>query len=241
MRRIFGAMVSVVFLCIVGYQPTSVRAAGKGKNIPVIITLADQLSDAIRSDGGGPYRDGVGSIVAYISPSDGGALIVATSTFPASGRKLQYYFGNCVADCTGFPFLTGSAVSQILAAPRSGTGTPITDGFMGMLVGQELDGFNHIRVLGQADEWTLCMKPDPNDTTSFCSNASPTDQTYMRIKRVQSNVWEMFATDTTPGGRRDVAALLKTTGNNKRKVTTNEGSYSMPFSMTVTCVNANCS
>ena len=110
---------------------------------------------------------------------------------------------------------------------------------MGMLVGEELDGFAQMRILGQPDEWTLCMKPDLNE--NFCSVASPTDQTYLRIKRVQTNEWLMFAAETTPTGRRDLAALLKTTGSGKRKTVSDEGTYSMPFSVTVTCVNASCS
>ena len=233
---IFGTTLATVLLAL-GLSPDGLQAAKAAKNIPLRVEFADGASDNIRSDGFGTYQDGVNGAVAYINSALHWSLTFATNTFDTGGRQLNFFFGNCLLplpEICDYPFLSGNAVAQIQAAPRDVNGLPITNGLLGMPVGQPLRAFIQLRVLGQPDEWTLCMKPE---TDGFCGLSD--NSTYARIVRVSSNLWE-FSSTTEPDayGGSDVADLLKTTGNGKRKMVSVEGTFSMPFRFTATCVNA---
>jgi hypothetical protein len=104
-----------------------------------------------------------------------------------------------------------------------------------MDVGQTLRAFYQIQVRGQPDEWTLCMKPE---NAAFCAN-SP-NGTWGRVTRVRSDMWEFFAASEPDawGTRSDVADLLRTSVVRGKQTITLEGTYSLPFRFTATCVIA---
>jgi hypothetical protein len=232
---IFGTTLATVLLAL-GLSHEGLQAA-RAKNIPLRIQFADGASDNIRSDGIGTYQDGVSGVVAYINSAFGWSLTFATNTFDTGGRQLNFFFGNCLLQLPEIcdpPFQSANAVAQIQAAPRDVNGLDVTNGLLGMPVGPQLRAFIQLRVLGQPDEWTLCMKPENDGFCALSDNA-----TYARVQRVSSSSWEFLSTATPDTyGRSDIADLLKTTGNGKRKTVSVEGTFSMPFQFTATCVNA---
>lgn len=218
-----------------------IEARRPPSNVPLQIEFASQASDKMRGDGA-VYEHGIGSVVAYIDrSSNSSALIFATDTGSGTGgRTLEFTFDRCLLeppDTCKSPF--GStptfAPAGVLAAPRTATGGAVTNGLLGMTQGQTLPAFFQIQVKGQPEEWTLCMKPEG---TGFCAN-SPTG-VYGRVTRQRLDAWDFYA-EAAPdawGPSSDVADLLSTTGSGRRKVISMEGTYSMPFHFTATCVNA---
>lgn len=239
--RLFTSVTALLATVLLALGPgeTRLQAGKPSTNIPVTVAFADGTTDNILSDGLGEYKDGVNGVVAYIAASNG-ILVFASNTSGAGGRQLQFNFGSCLVHCTAFPFLAGSAVAQVQSGPKNADGTTRANGLRGMVVGEELRTYVSVRVLGQPDEWTLCLNPPSG--SGFCGINS-TDGTRARIVRVRSDAWEIFGTtDLDAAGRSDAADLIKTAGVGKNKTNTNEGTYSMPFRFTVTCVNpTNCS
>ena len=213
-----------------------IEARRPPSNIPLRIEFASQASDKMRGDGA-IYEHGIGSVVAYLNSS---ALIFATDTGAGTGgRTLQFIFDSCLLappDMCQSPFGSTPAYAPagVLAAPRTATGGAVTNGLLGMDVGQTLKAFYQIQVKGQPEEWTLCMKPE---ASGFCVN-SPTG-VYGRVTRQRLDAWDFYAESGADalGDRSDVADLLSTTGSGKRKVISMEGTYSMPFRFTASCVN----
>ena len=214
-----------------------IEARRPPSNVPLRIEFADEVSDKMRGDGG-IFEHGIGSVVAYIDRSSNHPpLIFATDTSGRGGRTLQFIFDSCLLappDTCGSPFGSAFAAAGVLAAPRDAAGAPFTNGLLGMGVGQTLRAFFQIQVKGQPEEWTLCMKPESSD---FCAN-SP-NGVYGRVTRHRPDAWDFYASNVPDewSPRSDVADLLSTTGSGKKKVISMEGTYSMPFRFTATCVN----
>ena len=60
--RTLSVLVTILSAFVIGSTSTatqSVRAAGFSVGLPCSVTVADRPGDAILSDGGGPYVDGV--------------------------------------------------------------------------------------------------------------------------------------------------------------------------------------
>lgn len=230
-----GTALAALAIALGGEQ--RIEARRPPANIPLRIEFADQLSDRMRGDGG-VYVHGVNAVVAYIDRSSNSPLIFSTDTGSGSGgRTLAFIFDTCLMtapDTCSSPFPAGFAPAGVLAAPRSATGGPVTNGLLGMGVGQTLRAFFQIQVKGQPQEWTLCMKPEAE---GFCVNAP--NGVYGRVTRQRPDAWDFYAVDAPDawGARSDVADLLSTTGSGKRKVIALEGTYAMPFRFTATCVN----
>lgn len=228
---------SVATLLILLGAEHRIEARRPPSNVPLRIEFASQASDKMRGDGA-IYEHGIGSVVAYIDRSGHSPLIFSTDTGSGTGgRTLQFVFDSCLLappDTCGGPFESAFVAAGILAAPRDSAGGAITNGLLGMGVGQTLRAFFQIQVKGQPEEWTLCMKPEGS---GFCAN-SP-NGVYGRVTRQRLDAWDFYA-DSAPdawGSRSDVADLLSTTGSGKKKVISMEGTYSMPFRFTATCVN----
>jgi hypothetical protein len=201
-----------------------------------MIQFADLGTDNIRSDGGGVYQDGVNGVGAVINVGSNGALGLGMGTGP---RRLNLFFGSCLLaapDVCNYPFLSGNVAANVIAAPRDAAGTSIASGLLGMPLNVVMNMF--VQVWWDGGEWTLCMKPEGEGACSL------SDAPYARIVRVRADAWEVFAS-TAPdalGARSDVADLIRKTGVGKKKTVSVEGTFSMPFRFTVTCViAANCS
>jgi hypothetical protein len=232
MTLLGGTALATVLMVLGGEH--GLEARRPPSNVPLRIEFADQGTDRMRGDGG-PYEHGIGSVVAYIDRSANAALVFNTDTSGSGGRRLWFDLGSCLLEpnetCQS-PFVSGFAAAGILAAPRDG-GAAITNGLLGMGLGQTLAAFFQIQINGQPEAWTLCMKPEDS---GFCAN-SP-NGVYGRVTRVRLDAWDFHAEAGPDGARSDVADLLSTRGSGKRKVITLEGTYSLPFRFTATCVQA---
>lgn len=237
MRLFLSGLTLIVTAWLTVPAGTLAAAPNRPKDIPVSVTFVDGGTANIQSDGNGAYRDGTGGVVAYINGAFGNSLTFASNTASTGGRQLNFHFGFCLLpEGCSYPFLTGNAVAQINVYPRNASGTAVTNGLLGMAPGSTLRAATHIRVLGQPEEWTLCMKPEDG---GVCGTNFPTAPagTYIRVTRASAMSWTFFATAVADAaGRSDVADLMKTVGTGKRKTTSLEGTFSMPFQFTATCV-----
>ena len=212
-------------------------SAGKPQpNIPLRVEFDDLSTHHMRSDGAGAYRHGIDNVVAYINGAFHSSFTFASDTQGSGPRRLSFDFATCLSpDGCDAPFTTGLAPAGIQAAPRDENGAPLPNGLLAMDEGETLPAFYQIQVKGQPDEWTLCMKPE---NEGFCVN-SP-NGTWGRVTRIRTDAWEFFASSEEDawGERSDVADLLKTSGSGRRKTITLEGTFSLPFRFTASCVNA---
>ena len=81
--------------------------------------------------------------------------------------------------------------------------------------------------------WTLCSDPR-TETPGICA-ASPR-ALGARIVRTSGSSWLVYASPSS--GTSDEFDLIKEAGSGKRSTITVEGTFSMPFSMTVECLVA---
>lgn len=192
----------------------------------------DNPADKIRSDGLGDYEGGVSGITAHIDKADGGRLVIYNG--PRSPRKFHMELTDCLAACGELPFVTRLSNGQFLAGVRNFDDSAVPNGLLGMAVGTAGERMARFHMyLGDYNSafWTLC-KSLPNAET-FCGVSA--NSTPARVVRTASHTWTFTATAATGS---DVAELIKQTGNNRTKVITTEGSYAVPFTLTVQCVIA---
>ncbi|MGQ0735012.1 MAG: hypothetical protein ACT4QD_15320 [Acidobacteriota bacterium] len=203
------------------------------KDIKVAVTFRDDGGDKIQSDGRGPYADGVGGVVAYIATRDHGKLIFGTGT---AGRMLQFFFDDCLlppADC-GAPWSSLNERSGIHANAlrNSPDGLVVPQGgLMAMAVNEELAAWTKIDIPKDDDPafYNVCFDSRKLGPCGLAPGGTSTDA---RIRRVASDEWTIWANGT--GDRADVIRDSTTKGN---RTFTLLGTYSMPFSLTVKCVN----
>lgn len=215
---------------------------------PAEVTLRDDTMDNITSDGGGVYQDGVDQVLASVGTGLSG---LTTDSFPrkAGGRslRLEFMLGDCLTSCTGDqPFLpssSGLAVTQIQMRPLTTDGTAFTpNGLLGIPVGEERQIAIKLFLRDLLDpnlenvDWTVCFNPaSVGDLVGICSLS--TDGTAARARRTAQGTWEIFAAGPDASGQRsDAGGLIKgSLGHNPTAAVV--GTYSMPFLMTVSCLN----
>jgi hypothetical protein len=210
--------------------------SNRPRDAKVIVTFADRPGDKIQDDHGGTYTDGVGNVVAYIATaSNNGALIFSSNTQNTLGRTLQFSFDACLLVPTSLctpPSTSLNESSKILGdALRNGT-EPV-GGMMGMAVGEELAFWAKIDIPLDSDPayWNVCF--DSRKAIGPCGAAPGGTSTDAHIRRDAADHWTIFANVA------DRADLVKDSQTNKKTRTfTLMGTYSMPFSFTVQCVNA---
>jgi hypothetical protein len=219
-----------------------VTAAHSQTAVPVTVTFRDDSLDNIRSDGQGPYAGSQPQVGAYIQ-IEGGYLVLSTDTNrrKAGGRSLFFDFAHaqCLTLCDETPMSTGYSTAGVLVKPLTPDGSAFaTNGLLGIPIGQERRTWLKIRILDFADEWTLCFHPAGiTDMGGICAVSA--SSTPARVVRISQGTWQIFGTAAlaADGQRSDAASLLKTTTIKGKSTTTVEGTYSMPFLITVTCMN----
>ncbi len=219
-----GALVAVVpAIDLSAAAPTRPRDIKVFVAFPLIET-----DNNIQSDGQGPYTDGVGGVIAYISASNNGALIFSTGAQNSAVRKLRFFFDNCLSGC-GAPWPSLDERAGLLANVRA-----LTGGLMAMPVSttdlQALIKFD-IPLDSDPAYYNVCF--DARKTVGPCGAAPFGTSTDARIRRTASNQWTISA-----NGSGDKADLIKDSQIGKTRTFTTLGTYSMPFSFTVTCVNS---
>ena len=238
MKRMFelGAVVATVVLGL----GTPAQAKGKpggspNSNAAVTITFRDDPLDNIRSDGQGAYVDGVDGVGAAIGSSDGILL------FGQGTRKLYFQFTDCLDPVAcDRPFLYGESATQNVNKTLTVDSTAFAPhGLLGIPVGEERRIFMKQWLRDLPNEWTVCLNPPGvADLIGICS--VNTVGTAARVQRTSQGTWVIFSTaePDAAGNPSDRAGLVHQIPLDRHKVaTTTEGPYSMPFQMTVTCVN----
>ena len=222
-----GALVAVVpAIDLSAAAPTRPRDIKVFVAFPLIET-----DNNIQSDGQGPYTDGVGGVIAYISASNNGALIFSTGAQNSAVRKLRFVFDTCLwalpAVCNPPQF--GSYERAGLLA----NAWAVPGGLTAMTRDVEMSAWIKFDIPLDSDPayYNVCF--DARTTTGPCGTPGGTG-TDARIRRDASDQWTIWA-----NGTGDKADLIRDSQTGKTRTFTTLGTYSMPFSFTVTCVNPN--
>ena len=224
-----GALVAVVPAIDLAAAPPN-----RPRDIKVIVSFpVDETGNKIQSDGQGQYEDGVGGVVAYIAAGNNGALIFGANAFNQAGRTLQFFFDACLlapADCDA-PWAFLNERSGLLANVLREGSVP-TGGLMAMDILEELSAWIKFDIPLDSDPayYNVCF--DSRKVVGPCGAAPGGTSTDARIRREASNVWTIWANGS------DQADLIRDSQTKKNRTFTTLGTYSMPFSFTVTCVNS---
>jgi len=204
------------------------------RDFRVSVTFHNNAGDQIQSDSGGTYQDGVGNVVAYINASQNGALLFGTEN--SATRTLQFFFnGNCLsapADCEA-PWTSLNEPGGLQGNVLRGGVVP-TGGLMAMTtVEGELPMWIKFNIPLDSDPayWNVCF--DSRKVVTPCSQDPSNTSTDARIRRIAPDEWEISANDTDRGD-----LIRDNTAQKKTRTYTSMGTYSMPFTLTVKCLNA---
>jgi hypothetical protein len=218
MRRTLAPF--LVLVGIVTFESGAPLAAPKTADPGVTVTFGDRhsgdVTDAIFSDGHGPYVNGVGGVVARILVSGSGDM-----TLNLSKTRPNRVFNGV--------YIPATDVSQPIANPPSGT---FTDGsflsigkIWSMGVGETKStgaSFNS-QMSGGSFRWCA---PGP-----YCDAVTE----LVTVTRTATDTWTVSAdpaTSQTLGT--DLDALIEDVHWQAL------GSYHMPFSLTIQCSNSKC-
>jgi hypothetical protein len=200
--------------------------------IRVSVTFHDNGGDRIQSDGGGTYQDRLGSVVAYISSSNNGSLLFGTEN--SATRTLRFFFDTCLSlpvDCEA-PWSSLNEPGGLQGNVSRIGGFP-TGGLMGMTTAEGEQPM-HIKFNIPLDSdpayWNVCF--DSRRVFGPCSQDPSNTSTDARIRRIAPDEWTISANATDRGD------LIKDDTQKKNRTYTQMGTYSMPFTLTVKCLNA---
>ncbi len=223
-----GALVAVVPAIDLAAAPPN-----RPRDIKVVVEFPpDESNNRIRSDGGGVYRDGVNGVNAYIAASNNGALIFSTGAQNTAVRKLRFFFDTCrsTGGCNA-PWPDLDERAGLLANALRGGAVP-AGGLMAITVGEDLSAWIKFDIPLDSDPayYNVCF--DSRKAVGPCGAAPGGTSTDARIRRTALNQWTIWADGT------DQADLIRDSQTKKSRTFTTLGTYSMPFSFTVTCVNS---
>jgi hypothetical protein len=203
------------------------------RDIRVSVTIHDNDGDRIQSDGGGIYEDGKEGVLASINTSNNGALGFGTIQNSAT-RTLQFFFDDCLSlpvDCEAeWPSLNepGGLQGNVLRGDVVPAG-----GLMAMTTAEgELPMWIKFNIPLDSDPayWNVCF--DSRKVIGPCSQDPSNTSTDARIRRIASDEWRISANSTDRGD------LIRDIKAGKNRTYTSMGTYSMPFTLTVKCLNA---
>jgi hypothetical protein len=235
MRLLFSTGLALTAAIVAAGPGIDLAAAPNNRpprDIKVSVTLHDNAGDRIQSDGGSTYEDGVDGVLASINLSHG-TLGFGTLQDSAT-RTLQFFFdplaclspGNCKAP---WPMLKERAGLQgnVLR-----DGVVPAGGLMAMTTDEgELPMWIKFDIPLDSDPayWNVCF--DSRKVIGPCAQDTSNTSTDARIRRIASDEWEISANSTDRGD------LIKDTRTKNTRTYTSMGTYSMPFTMTVKCLN----
>jgi hypothetical protein len=225
-----GALVAVVPAIDLAAAPNRPRDIKVAVEFP-----PDETSNKIQSDGLGAFRDGVDGVNAYISASNSGSLIFGTGGQNDAVRRLRFFFDECVLAPTGCsaPWSHLDEKAGLLANVLRNGVVP-AGGLMAMTIGEELSAWIKFDIPLDSDPayYNVCF--DSRKAVGPCGAAPGGTSTDARIRRTASGAWTIWA-----DGTGDRADLIRDSQTRKTRTFTTLGTYSMPFSLTVTCLNLN--
>lgn len=207
----------------------SARGKPRPREVPLSVTLSDQTGDRIRSAGGPTYTHAVGGVVAFHTDSG--------LQFQTGSRGLTYDFSDCLWTSEPCTPLFGVGIEPTLVQIYPVQGDIVAGGLLGIPVGTERVAFAKFYMSSNTANgyWTVCSDPRP-EVAGICG-ASPASAG-VRVTRIAAGTWVVSASLSSADGRSDVADLISETGTGKRTTRTVEGTFSMPFTMTIQCVVA---
>lgn len=238
MRLLISTAIALTAALVAAGPTAGVGAApsNRPKDIKVIVTFQDGGGDRIQSDGVGVYQDGIGGVVAYIAASDNGQLIFSTNAFNTAGRTLQFFFhDNCLlalAQCAN-PWPELNERSGILANALTADRTVLIGGLTAMTPGgPDLPLWAKFDIPLDSDPafWNVCF--DSRKVVGPCGAAPGGTSTDAHVRRDARDTWTVYANST------DRADLVRDSQTRKSRTFSLAGTYAMPFSFTVQCVNA---
>ena len=226
--RLISTAIALTAALVATAPAIDIAAAPKPKNVNVKLTFNDG-GDRIISDGLGAYEGGAGGVLASILVTDKGQLSFSTG----SNRTLKFFFYDCVllSGCSPtFPTVNDDA--RLLAHPLRDGVNP-SGGLLGMTIAEgELPAFVKIDIPNDLDPryWNLCF--DAGDRFPPCAAVSGHSSTNAHIVRTANDQWTLSATSA------DRADLVRDSDTRRNRTFTLEGTYAMPFSVTIQCVSS---
>ncbi len=187
----------------------------------------------------GTYQDGIdGRRRVYQRPSHNGALIFGTNTSNNPGRTLQFFFDKLPVVRRTASLRGGRSLSTNPAAFKE---TSLREAALSQLAALmamttaegELPMWIKFNIPLDSDPayWNVCF--DSRKVVTPCSQDASNTSTDARIRRIASDEWRISANSTDRGRPmiRDITA-------GRTAQYTSMGTYSMPFTLTVKCLNA---
>jgi len=215
-----------------------------GGDHPVNVTFRDDGTDKIRSDVGTSgtvtyYTDGEPGVSARLR--DDGIFLLNLET-PNRGLELDFSDPSHAADCpTGckkdftnvntldYP----SGVVATIQVFDNGTSQHRTDQFLGMDDGETLRGEMKIGFGGSRNSTRYSVRFQTLGEGAIDANIAA-NSSFLEITRTSQNTWFIEAVDSSTIGAGD-QALLASKFKQKGTVVQDEGTYHMPFGLTVIC------
>ena len=217
-----------------------------GGDHPVNLTFRDNAADNIRSDvdssGTVTYTDGESGVSARIR--DDGILLFNIEELNR-GLKLDFSEQSLAPECGGgckknfvnintVDYPPGAAVS--VRVFDNGTSQHRTNQFLGMSVGETLRGEMKIGFGGARNSTRYSVRFQALDGGALDGNIAA-KSSFLDITRTSQDSWLIEAVDPSTIGGGD-QALLFSKFKQKGTVFQDEGTYHMPFGLTVTCQSA---
>lgn len=211
-----------------------VGAAGQAPNINVTVTLRDDSgTDRIQSDTGAPYQNNVDGVVAYIAGQTG-ALTFGTHANGRTVRTMKFFLTDCVAAPCSPPAAWADPLDEpsgMLANALLSNGQVLTGGLLGMTQGVQLEAWIKMDIPIDSDPayYNVCF--DSRKVVGPCGMPPAASSTNARIRRDTPSSWTVWADAA------DRADLIRDNQSKRSREFSLLGTYSMPFSMTVQCLN----
>ena len=237
MRLLISTAIALTAALVAAGPTAGVAAApsNRPRDIKVSVLFLDG-TNKIQSDGGGVYQDGIGGVVAYIRASDSGQLIFSTNAFNTPGRTLQFFFDTCLLESCANQWATWTYLNErsgILANALRADRTVLIGGLTAMTVDQDLPLWAKFDIPLDSDPafWNVCF--DSRKVVGPCGAAPGGTSTDAHVRRDARDKWTISANSTT-----DQGDLVRDSQTRKSRTFSLAGTYRMPFSFTVECVNA---
>ncbi len=215
-----------------------------GGDHPVNVTFRDDGTDKIRSDVGTSgtvtyYTDGEPGVSARLR--DDGIFLLNLET-PNRGLELDFSDPSHAADCPtgckkdftnvstlGYP----SGVVATIQVFDNGTSQHRTDQFLGMGDGETLRGEMKIGFGGSRNSTRYSVRFQTLGEGAIDANIAM-KSSFLEITRTSQNTWFIQAVEPSSIGAGD-QALLSSKFKQKGTVVQDEGTYHMPFGLTIKC------
>ncbi len=224
--------VAVTLALLLGSTALSAKQEGKGKKgrlpneIPMTADFTDDTSDAITSDDGEPYVDGMDRVRAVLVGARN--FVLDTRNSPRSFHvELAVELADCDSEIP--PELLGPIVVNFFSTARliDDAGNLVEDRLLGMAVGEAFRSDAQVFFVIGDTQYFVRFDPDSDKGG---------DSDHVQITRLSADVWAIESGYLDAEIFRDTASLLSQPIRGRPK-TTLVADCMMPFELMVVCVN----